>query len=187
MSGIPEVPNMLSYANDICAKGETLQNQPGCLSPATPDDSVKGVSKVCREGCSHSARNISSSTVLHSPTEINKFCTISGFLPVSSNREIRCTSTPISGCKSRPHVVGSIRQGGFGEPHLSSSDENTDRVIRCLQLGVGGHQWSGSNRGIMISCGISTPYKFSENTSSIPSTQTICERSKSLHCPSQVR
>ena len=31
--------------------------------PATPDDSVsERVSKVCREGCSHSARNISSST-----------------------------------------------------------------------------------------------------------------------------
>ena len=50
MSGIPGVPNMLPYANDICAKGETLQNQPGCLSPATPDDSVsERVSKVCRE------------------------------------------------------------------------------------------------------------------------------------------
>ena len=178
---------MLPYANDICAKGETLQNQSGCLSPATPDDSVsERVSKICREGCSHSARNISSSTVLQSPTEIDKFCTISRFLPISSNREIQCTSTLISGGKSRCHVVGSICQGGSREPHLSPSDENIDRV-RCLQLGVGGHEWSGSNRGIMVSCGISTPHKLSETTSSIPSTQNICKRSESLHCPSQVR
>lgn len=76
------VPNMLSHANNICAKRETLQNQPGCLSPATPDDSVsERVSKVCREGCRHSARNISSSIVLQSLIEIDKFYTINRFLP----------------------------------------------------------------------------------------------------------
>ena len=137
MSGIPGVPNMLPYANDICPKGETLQNLSGCLLPATPDDGVsERVSKVCREGCSHSARNISSSTVLQSLTEIDKFCTISRFLPISSNREIQCTSTTILGGKNRPHVVGSSCQGGSGEPHLSPSDENIDRV-RSLKLRVG--------------------------------------------------
>ena len=39
----------------------------------------------------------------------------------------------------------------------------------------------------MVSCGISTPHKLSVTTSSIPSTQNICKRSESLHCPSQVR
>ena len=39
----------------------------------------------------------------------------------------------------------------------------------------------------MVSCGISTPHKLSGTTSSIPSTQNICKRSESLHCPSQVR
>ena len=178
---------MLSYASDICANGETPQNQPRCLSPATPDDSVsEGVSKVCREGCSHSARNISSSTVLQSPTEIDKFFTIIRFLPINSNREIQCTSTPSSGGKSRPHVMGSICQGGSGEPHLFP-------VMRisiesdASNFGVGGHEWSGLNRGVMVRCGISTPHKLSGTTSSIPSTQNICKRSESLHCPSQVR
>ena len=148
MSGIPGVPNMLPYANDICAKGETPQNQPGCLSPATLDDGVnERVGKVCREGCSHSARDISSSTVLQSPTEVDKFCTISRFLLISSNRDIQCTSTPISGGKSRPHVVGSICQRGSGEPHLSPSDENIDRV-RCLQLGMGATKGQDRTRGL---------------------------------------
>ena len=80
MSGIPGVPNMLSHANDICGKRETLQNQPGCLLPATQYNSVsERVSKVCTERCSHSARNISSSTVLQSLTEIYKFCTSADF------------------------------------------------------------------------------------------------------------
>ena len=115
-SGIPGVSNMLLHSNnDICAKRETLQNQPGCLSPAIQDNSIsEGVGKVCREGCSHSARNISSSTALQSLTEIDKLCAISRFLPFSSNREIQCTSTLISGGKSRPHVVSSICQGGSG-------------------------------------------------------------------------
>ena len=140
---------MLLHSNDICAKRESLQNQPGCLSPATQDNSIsEGASKVCREGCSHSARNNSSSTVLQSLTEIDKLCTISRFLPLSSNREIQCTSTLISGGKSRPHVMGSICQGGSGETHLSPSEEHINRV-RCLQLGVGGHEWSGSNRGLL--------------------------------------
>ena len=83
-------------------------------------------------------------------------------------------------------MVGSICQGGSGEPHLPPSDKNIDRV-RCLQLRVGGHEWSGSNRGIMVSCGISTPHKLSGTTISVPSSQNICKRSESLHCPSQVR
>ena len=83
-------------------------------------------------------------------------------------------------------MVGSIRQGGSGKPHLSSSDESIDRV-RYLQLRVGDHEWSRSNRGIMVSCGISIPYKLSGTTSSVPSYQGICVTYESLHCPSQVR
>ena len=128
---------MLLHSNDICAKRETLQNQPGCLSPATPDNSIsEEAGKVCKEGYSHSARNNSSSTVLQSLTEIDKLCTISRFLLISSNREIQCTPTLISGGKSRPHMVGSICQGGCGEPHLSPSEGNINRV-RCFQLRMG--------------------------------------------------
>ena len=39
----------------------------------------------------------------------------------------------------------------------------------------------------MVSCGLSTPHKLSGTTSSVPSSQNICKRSGSLHCPSQVR
>ena len=185
--GVFGLPGVLKH-HEVCdPEGETSEDTAGRALPPTAVHGVReGAGEIRRENVRHGEGDPYSPIALQSHTKVDELSVSINPLPSGYDREIQCAGPALARGKGRPSLVGGASLGGNGcENSVSSTKPGFG--IRCLQHGLGSHQWEGQNRGSVVLGRNNPPYKLPRIAGNIPGSQDLREGPEPVHHSLQVR